>query len=162
LLDTAGILFLASGAFDGITSQKIRNERPDRIQRALRSSDAIIPADLVTYGLLPELVARLQTLVRFDALSTEELEAIMTNRRVSPAEVWRNHFRTLGKTLAIEGRASRAIAEHAEMLGMGARGLQQVLFPLLADVAYDFETSERKRFVLKERDVMKGRRRQSG
>lgn len=157
-LDTSGLLFIASGAFQGIDSPKIRSQRPDRLQRVLKTTEGIIAADLITYGFLPELIARLQTIIRFAELTTEQLEGILRNMEVTPTAVWENHFKRLGKELVITDDALRAVALSAGDLGLGARGLQQVLFPLLSSVAYDLETSSDQRFVLEEHHVLRGRR----
>jgi ATP-dependent Clp protease ATP-binding subunit ClpX len=161
-LDTSGVLFVASGAFDGITSSKIRSARPTSLQRTLRTVDTVIHADLVEYGFLPELVARMQTLIHFQPLEREDLERILQSPRVSPASFWRHYFRSFGTTLAVERAAVRAIAAQAEMFEMGARGLDQILFSLLSQRAFELESSNHKRYLLKERDVMKGWRRLDG
>jgi len=157
-LDTSGLLFVASGAFDAIETPRIRNQRPDRLQRTLRSSEGIISADLISYGFLPELVARLQTIIRFVGLTVDQLENILRNSEITPIAVWKNHFARLGKELIVTDGALRAVAQRAEELALGARGLQTILFPLLSETAYDFEASNDEKFVLDSQNVHRGRR----
>jgi ATP-dependent Clp protease ATP-binding subunit ClpX len=152
-LDTSGVLFIACGAFEGIGAEHIRAARPDALQNASAFSRSIISIDIVNYGIIPELVARLEALIAFDRLTTDELLAILRNPAVSPIEVWRHYFRTFGKALRVQEGALCAVAERAELLGLGARGLQEVLFPLLSAAALSLEASTRTAFTLREKDV---------
>jgi ATP-dependent Clp protease ATP-binding subunit ClpX len=138
-LDTSGILFIAGGAFVGLGAGPARG--------------SVEPADLIRYGFIPELAGRLQSVIHFNALSIDELEAILASPLTGPLQSWRNHFRSMGKILVIERRTLRAIAEHAHALNVGARGLQQMLFSLLFDAVYRVEDTDSKRFVLTPRRV---------
>ena len=141
VLDTSEIVFLASGTFDGIRDPNVTSRRPPQLTSTLREPDRVISADLVAYGFLPELVARLPILIPYDSLTSTELYEILNNSAVDPTWVWYGHFKRMGKSLVIENDAKRLIAEHAENLNMGARGLQQVMFPILARLSYEFEAS---------------------
>jgi ATP-dependent Clp protease ATP-binding subunit ClpX len=155
-IDTTGILFVASGAFVGITDTDLRNLRPQDIRRRLMNENVIIAHDVINFGFVPELVARFQVTVQFMDLTTDELCQIMTAPDTSPITVWVNHFEELGKKLVVEPAAIRAISSRALMLELGARGLQQILFELLAEISYGFETSEEGSYTLTEQEVMKG------
>lgn len=155
-LDTSGILFLAAGAFHGIDNQEIRMERSPAVVRYLRDPDAVIASDMVAYGLIPELVARMPVLICYDPLDENDLYKILTNPLVSPAQVWIRHFKRLGKVLVIEDKTLGWAARNASRLMMGARGLHQVLFPPLADIAYQFESSPEKSFTVTS-DHLRGR-----
>jgi ATP-dependent Clp protease ATP-binding subunit ClpX len=147
-LDTSKILFLAGGTFDGIHDPAVVSKRPAHLARMLRNPENVISADLITYGFLPELVARLPVLIDFVNLSSQDLVAIMNNDEVDPSLLWRRHFASMGKTLEISNEAKELIADRAERLNMGARGLHQVLFPMLARLAYDFESSAKSSLIL--------------
>lgn len=140
-IDTSGILVLAAGAFAGIESNKIRAQRPEQLKRELTNPDVVVSADIIAYGFIPELVARLPILVQYEPLAQQELYEIMNRPIISPAQVWIDHFKQLGKELKINDEAKALVAEKAAHLTMGARGLQQVLFPHLAKIAYDIEVS---------------------
>jgi len=157
-LDTSGILMIASGVFDGIKSSKLRSRRPHHIERVLRATDDIISVDIVNFGFIPELVARFPIVIEYHQLEPADLLEILNNPEVSPAHVWISHFAHMEKELIITDEARIAIAKQAAELRMGARGLQQVLFPVLAQVAYDFETSDVRRFELTAERVSVGRR----
>ena len=149
-IDTAGVLVLAGGAFAGIDDNRIRAKRPEELKRELSraSPNVIVSADIVTYGFLPELVARLPVLIDFVSLGESDLERILSIPEISPLQVWVDHFAAIGKTLIIADDARSHAAKAAVSLRMGARGLQQVFFPCLAALAYDIEDSDDPQFIL--------------
>jgi ATP-dependent Clp protease ATP-binding subunit ClpX len=159
-IDTAGILVLAGGAFAGIDDNKIRTKRPEELKRELSktSPNVIVSADIVTFGFLPELVARLPVLIDFDSLAESDLERILSIPEISPIQVWVDHFTAIGKTLIISDDARSYAAKAAVSLRMGARGLQQVFFPCLAEMAYDIEDSANTEFILTAAHLSKPRR----
>ncbi len=145
-----GILFITSGVFNGIDTVDIRLKRPRYLSR-LRVDP--IPADIITYGFLPEIVARLPLLIQFKPLAQSDLVAILGNERVDLTRLFREHFQDMGKSLELTDQARELVAEQAVSLNIGALGLQQVLFPMLARLAYDLEASADTVCVLDERQV---------
>jgi len=148
VLDTSQIVFLASGTFEGIRDPSITSRRPAQLTSALRDPDRVVSADLVTYGFLPELIARLPVLVPFESLSVDDLVGILQTPAVDPTNVWRQHFAKMGKELIVEDGAKLLLAENAEKLNMGARGLQQVMFPMLARMSFGLDDSPGRTLVI--------------
>jgi ATP-dependent Clp protease ATP-binding subunit ClpX len=148
--NSGGILFIASGAFNGIDTVDIRLKRPRYLSR-LRVDP--ISADIITYGFLPEIVARLPLLIQFKPLTQRDLVAILGNERVDLTRLFKEHFQDMGKSLELTDQARELVAEQAVSLNIGALGLQQVLFPMLARLAYDLEASADTVCVLDERQV---------
>jgi ATP-dependent Clp protease ATP-binding subunit ClpX len=100
----------------------------------------------VAAGFLPELLGRLPVVIEFEPLSTEDLVAILELEAVSPLAVWRTYFeRALNASLRLEEAAKWIAAERAAALDMGARGLHQVLFPVLAELARETPRSRSRR-----------------
>ena len=147
-IDTSGILMIAGGSFDGIDSVGIRRQRSERMRRALGDPTSAISADLVAYGLIPELVARFPVLVRYEQLDAQAIEGILRTADVTPVQVWFDHFTRLGRSLEIGDDVYKEVARQVVALNMGARGINQVLFPVLADVTFEAETATPKPFVL--------------
>jgi ATP-dependent Clp protease ATP-binding subunit ClpX len=147
-IDTSGILILSGGAFAKITDSSIRSKRPAQLQRDLSDPNVIVSADIVNYGFMPELVARLPILVEYKGLEESHLRSILDNPSVSPIQVWVDHFQQMGKTLTVDDLAKTFVANRAVKLDMGARGLQQILFPTLARIAYEIEESPSTNFLL--------------
>jgi ATP-dependent Clp protease ATP-binding subunit ClpX len=149
-MDTAGILVLAGGAFAGIDENRIRSKRSDELKRELSKTTAntIVSADIVNYGFMPELVARLPVLIDFTSLGDADLLRILEIAEISPLQVWVDHFKALGTTLELSPSARQYVAKTAASLHMGARGLHQVLFPSLASLAYEIESAAAETFTL--------------
>ncbi|MBF6621205.1 MAG: AAA family ATPase [Patulibacter sp.] len=131
-VNTSGILFIASGAFTDI--EKLERERPAAVRKKVGIREHILPMDIVHYGFLPELIARLPVLVRYRRLTVDDLAAIVGHERVSPLTVWRNYLASYDVELDISKETVNEIAKEAYELNLGARGLQQVAFRVLANV----------------------------
>jgi ATP-dependent Clp protease ATP-binding subunit ClpX len=141
-MDTSGILFVAGGSFIGMDNNKVRSKRSAEMQRDLaRNPNVIISEDVINYGFVPELVARFPILIEYESLSREDLLTILENQSVSPIQVWQSHFEISGKKLTFAKEAKEFAAEKALKLKLGARGLQQVLFPALSRMAFEIESS---------------------
>lgn len=60
----------------------------------------------------------------------------------SPLRIWERHFLQIGKMLIFSDQFLDSVARRASLLGLGARGLQQIVFSSLARRAYHFESSK--------------------
>jgi ATP-dependent Clp protease ATP-binding subunit ClpX len=117
---TRGILIIAAGSFAGISGAD---------QREMHEVSSL---DLMNFGIAPELVARLPIVVRYDPLTVDDLVAILHDEDVSPLTMWRDYLATAGATLTLTHDAAVAIATRTHELRLGARGLHQITFPILA------------------------------
>jgi ATP-dependent Clp protease ATP-binding subunit ClpX len=137
-------LVLAGGAFSGIDGpENIRKRRPEVASMLKKApKGTIVSDDILNYGFMPELVARLPAIIQYEPLSEYSLLRILEHKETSPLIVWRTHFSGLGKELRFSEGFLKAVAKRAATLQMGARGLQQIVFPALARHAYAFETSQ--------------------
>lgn len=138
-----GLLVLMGGAFVGIDSaDNIRKRRPE-VSALLRSAPrrTLVADDVVNYGFMPELVARLPAIIQYEALPENALLEILQHPQASPLIVWNAHFQQFGKELRFSESFLAAVAKRASALQMGARGLQQIVFPALSRRAYAFEGS---------------------
>ena len=142
-INTAGILVMAGGAFAGITDSIIVNQRPEALKRAFsrRSNNGTASTDIVSYGFLPELVARLPILIDFVKLTDADLLKILEHEKNSPYLVWKEHFQLSGKKLLFAHDVNGFLIERAKLLEMGARGLHQALFPGMAELAFGIEST---------------------
>jgi ATP-dependent Clp protease ATP-binding subunit ClpX len=153
LFDTSGVRFICGGAFTGISEPTIRRKRPPEVARRLPTQDIVISADVVSFGFIPELVARLPLIVQFNQLTHQDLREIMDNPIVTPCEIWRRHFQQCGKKLTFEPEALEQVAKSALDLAMGARGLGQVLFGAMVSKAYDMESDPATDFTFSVSDI---------
>lgn len=139
-IDTTGILVIVAGAFSGIDDPVLRAKRSAIQKREHTTPNEVISIDIVNYGFLPELVARLPILIRFAPLTDALLLDILNQDDISPTGVWVHYFKRKKRTITFEESAKRFAAKRAAVLGMGARGLQQVLFPRLTKLASKIES----------------------
>ena len=135
--NTAGLMFVFAGAFTGLTEDM--GARPQPRARALDDPNQIIPDDLVRFGFMKELIARIPVIIVFAELSPADLVEILRNPATDPSLFYRQYLKSLGADLVIDDSALTRIASDAASLGIGARGLHQKIFPLLARLGQQVE-----------------------
>src|SRR5712671_3636884 len=146
-INTANILFICGGAFEGlenIVGKRVgakrtlgfASERPTEQDHAdlLRqlSSD-----DLLKYGLIPEFVGRLPVVVSVDPLSKDDLMRILTEPRNAISKQYAKLLSLDKVELVFTRDALEAAAERALVLKTGARGLRTIIEEVLLEVMYE-------------------------
>ena len=150
-INTASILFICGGAFEGLDriverrlaynrrsmgfnadyNRKAGQERVDELFKYVSHDD------LLQYGLIPEFVGRLPISVSLDALGIEELRRILTEPKNALMKQFQRFFAMDGVELAFTDDALDACAEDSLKHKTGARGLRTVLEDVLLDVMYE-------------------------
>ena len=150
-INTANVLFVCGGAFEGldklIERRLARNRRSmgfqadyakkkgqDRIDELLKH---VTHDDLLQYGLIPEFVGRLPLTVSLEALGKAELRRILIDPKNALVKQFQRFFAMDGVELAFADDALDACAETAITHKTGARGLRTVLEGALLDVMYE-------------------------
>ncbi|NLO89084.1 MAG: ATP-dependent Clp protease ATP-binding subunit ClpX [Clostridia bacterium] len=147
-LDTTNILFICGGAFDGIDKiiqnrigkKGIGFEADIRVKKDAQIGDIlkhILPVDLLKYGLIPEFVGRVPTIVTLDALDEEALVRILTEPKNALVKQYQKLFELDGVELEFEREALITVAKEAIKRNTGARGLRAILEDIMLDVMYD-------------------------
>jgi len=150
-INTANILFICGGAFEGrdriVERRLARNRRSlgfnaDYIQK--KGQDRVDELfkyvthdDLLQYGLIPEFVGRLPMAVSLEALGKDELRSILTEPKNALLKQFQRFFAMDGVELVFDDEALDACAERSIQHKTGARGLRTVLEDTLLDVMYD-------------------------
>jgi ATP-dependent Clp protease ATP-binding subunit ClpX len=150
-INTANILFICGGAFEGI--EQIIEKRINRSKKTLgfqsvkpsRDNAAEMSAllaqvnhdDLMQYGLIPEFVGRLTTSVSLDPLTREDLTRILTEPKNAITKQYQRFFAMDKVELAFTQDALDAAASEALRHKTGARGLRTIMEEVLLDVMYD-------------------------
>ena len=150
-INTANILFICGGAFEGLDriverrlaynrrsmgfnadyNRKAGQERVDELFKYVSHDD------LLQYGLIPEFVGRLPISVSLEALGIEELRRILTEPKNALMKQFQRFFAMDGVELAFTDDALDACAEDSLKHKTGARGLRTVLEDVLLDVMYE-------------------------
>ncbi|HBO44518.1 MAG TPA: hypothetical protein DD670_11405 [Planctomycetaceae bacterium] len=147
VVDCSKILFICAGAFVGL--KRIIRHRLDEsdgigfqhacLQSFVHDNELLHHVeigDLQEYGVIPELLGRLTSIAVLDELTREQLIAIMNEAEDSVVRRLIRFFALHGVELLFEHEALEAIADHALLLGTGARGLSREVLRALETVEY--------------------------
>ena len=152
-IDTANILFICGGAFDGL--EKIIEARLDRkaigfntevTQKTHKEISELLqevtPQDLVKFGLIPEFVGRVPICVALRGLDKEALIRILKEPKNALIKQYQKLFDLDGVRLTFEEDAVKAIADKAYERKTGARGLRSIMEGVLMDTMYQIPSDE--------------------
>jgi len=141
-IDTRNILFVASGAFVGLS--EIIKKRTAGTTMGFGANTAIVstdlapmPDDLVRYGLIPEFVGRFSGTVVLQELDLDQLRAILITIKNNLVDQYRWLFQQDGVDLVFDSDSLALIAGRALKSGTGARGLQAEIERVLLPHMYD-------------------------
>lgn len=131
-IDTANILFIAGGAFVGMDAvvQKRTNSSGmgfgSPLTAGIASSD-IVADDIIKFGMIPEFVGRFPGVVALDALTRQDLIAIMTQVKNNWIDQYQWLFEQDQVQLEFDPAAVDLLADRAMISATGARALQSEL-----------------------------------
>ena len=145
-IDTSNILFICGGAFDGLNDilkrrlganilgfgQEKRSKKEDENLLHMVEAD-----DLVSYGLIPELIGRLHVLATLAEISQEDMVRILVEPKNSLIKQYQKLFEIDDVKLTFEDDALALIAQKAIERKTGARGLRSILEEVLLDIMYE-------------------------
>jgi len=94
------------------------------------------PDDLVSYGLIPELIGRLHILATLNKITVEDMIRILLEPKNSLVKQYKALFELDGVELTFDDKALEAIAKKAIERKTGARGLRSILEEILLDIMY--------------------------
>jgi len=145
-IDTTGILFICGGAFDGL-GEILKKKQGENIlgfahdkktkDEQKTTYDMVEPDDLVSYGLIPELVGRLPIIASLQEITEEDMVRILTEPKNSLAKQYKKLFAIDEVELNFEDDALLAIAAKAIKRKTGARGLRAILEENMIDIMYE-------------------------
>jgi len=153
IFQTAGLLFVAAGAFTNLKKQA--GPRSQNAMRDLNVNTGVTFEDLVHFGFMQELIARFPVKIEFGELTAADLEDILTNRAVDPTLFYTRYIKSLGTDVEVTKEARALIAQQALRFGVGARGLHQILFPMLTALSHEIEDKPRPHFCLDVDEVVR-------
>lgn len=150
-VDTSNILFICGGAFDGIEKKIAQRLNTNAIgygstlkQRIDEKNimQYILPQDLRSFGLIPELIGRLPVLTYMEPLGREALRSILTEPKNS---IIRQYQCLLGLDdikLTFDDEVLDYIVERALEYKLGARGLRSICEAIMMDVMFELPSGE--------------------
>jgi ATP-dependent Clp protease ATP-binding subunit ClpX len=168
-IDTTDILFICTGAFNGIEDIVRRRvgERGLGFGAAIGTADDDKDAlraqarteDLVKYGMIPEFMGRLPIIVSCDELSVDALTQVLWKPKNALARQYERLFEMENVKLRFTEDALVAIAQEAHRRKSGARGLRAILEEVMLDVMYEIPSLTGVRECVVNRDVVVQRER---
>ncbi len=147
-INTANILFICGGAFEGLDkiierrqgnqtvgfSSEIK-KKEERKKKGIFKD--VVPHDIVKFGLIPELVGRIPVTVTLDDLDKDALVRIISEPKNSLINQYVKLFEMDGVVLRFESDALMAIAALAIERNTGARGLRSIMEGLMMNIMYE-------------------------
>ena len=151
-IDTTNILFICGGAFAGL--EKVIENRTEAsgigFGATVKSKESrslsevfgeVEPADIIKFGLIPELVGRMPVVATLAELTEDALVQILTEPKNALVKQYSKLLAMEGAELEIRPAALRAIAKKALARKTGARGLRSILEQSLIDTMYELPNS---------------------
>ena len=166
-MDTTNILFICGGTFVGIDDiiRKRLGKRTIGFGQDGGTSDEqdiaelltqVTSDDVLSYGLIPELVGRLPVLSALTPLDEDGLVRVLTEPKNALVRQYESLFEMENAQLSFTDEALRAIASRALVRDTGARGLRSVIEKIMLDIMYDLpERSDEGSYVIS-KDVVEG------
>lgn len=155
-VDTKNILFICGGAFDGIerkiaqrlnthvvgynSVQNVRNIDKNDLMKY------ILPQDLKSFGLIPEIIGRLPVLTYLNPLDRKALRSILVEPKNSIIKQYVKLFEMDGIELSFTEDALDFIVDKAMEYKLGARGLRSIVESVMMDAMFEIPSKRVKTF----------------
>jgi len=165
-IDTRNILFICGGMFGGIDDVIAKRlgakntlgfgeiNRTDKDKAHLLSK--VTAEDLISQGLIPELVGRLPVVVNTEPLDIESLLKILVEPKNSIVKQYKHLLGLDDVELKFEQSGLEAAAEIAMKRGTGARGLRSIIEKCLLDVMFEAPSQQGVHEVIIDADAVNG------
>ena len=155
-VDTKNILFICGGAFDGIErkiAQRLNTHTVgyNSVQnvRQIDKEDLmqyVLPQDLKSFGLIPEIIGRLPVLTYLKPLDREALRRILVEPKNSIVKQYVKLFEMDGIKLTFVEDALDFIVDKAVEYKLGARGLRSIVESVMMDAMFEVPSKRAKKF----------------
>ena len=155
-VDTRNILFICGGAFDGIerkiaqrmnthvvgynSVQNVRNINKEELMKY------VMPQDLKSFGLIPEIIGRLPVLTYLNQLDRDALRKILIEPKNSIIRQYTKLMEMDGIKLTFSDEALEFIVDKAIEFKLGARGLRSIVESVMMDAMFELPSKKTKKF----------------
>jgi ATP-dependent Clp protease ATP-binding subunit ClpX len=154
VVNTKNILFICGGAFndiDKIISRRLNSQSMG--YKAVKEKESldkenllqyVIPSDLKTFGLIPEIIGRLPILTYLLPLNKDTLYKILTEPKNAIIKQYTRLFEMDGINLKFEDAVFNYIVDKALEFKLGARGLRSIFETIMVDAMYESPSDNQK------------------
>jgi ATP-dependent Clp protease ATP-binding subunit ClpX len=164
-MNTRDILFVCGGSFEGLDkiiearigesrmgfNAELRRKDKYKIGETLRKVE---PDDLIRFGMIPEIVGRLPTVMALDELDEEALLRILTEPKNALTRQYQKLLAMEEIRLVFAREALRETVRIAYRKKTGARGLRSVLEAALMPVMFETPARDDIREILVTRETI--------
>mgnify|MGYP001490201552 FL=1 len=166
-INTSNILFICGGSFAGleeIVASRIGRGEVGFGGKIKANEENYSPfsdvkqEDLITFGIIPELVGRLPVLASLDILNREDLLKVLLEPKNSIIKQYQKLFLLEGVVLEFNDMALKEIVNIAIEKKSGARALRSVMEDCLMDLMYKLPDMEGVERVVITREAIRGRK----
>lgn len=157
-IDTKNILFICGGAFDGIERKIAQRMNThvvgyNSVQNVAKIDKKdlmqyILPQDLKSFGLIPEIIGRLPVLTYLNPLDREALRKILVEPKNSIVKQYQKLFEMDGIKLKFDEEALDYIVDKAVEYKLGARGLRSIVEAVMMDAMFEIPSEKVKSFTV--------------
>jgi len=106
----------------------------------------ILPQDLKSFGLIPEIIGRLPVLTYLNPLDRDALTKILTEPKNSIVKQYEKLFEMDGIKLTFTPEALKLIVDKAMEYKLGARGLRSIVESIMMDAMFEIPSKRMKSF----------------
>ena len=162
-VDTRNILFICGGAFDGIErkiAQRLNTHviGYNSVQNVAKIDKKdlmkyVLPQDLKSFGLIPEIIGRLPVLTYLSPLDREALRNILIEPKNSIVKQYIKLFEMDDIKLTFTEAALDSIVDKAVEYKLGARGLRSIVESVMMDAMFEVPSRDVKEFEVTEQYV---------
>ncbi len=155
-VDTRNILFICGGAFDGIERKIAQRMNTHTVGynsvqnvRKIDKNDLmkyVLPQDLKSFGLIPEIIGRLPVLTYLNPLDRKALERILVEPKNSIVRQYVKLFEMDGVQLTFTPDALTALVDKAMEYKLGARGLRSIVEAVMMDAMFEIPAKKVDKF----------------
>ena len=155
-VDTRNILFICGGAFDGIErkiAQRLNTHVVgyNSVQNVAKIDKKdlmkyVLPQDLRSFGLIPEIIGRLPVLTYLNPLDKKALHKILVEPKNSIIKQYMKLFKMDGINLTFTEDSLDYIVNKAVEYKLGARGLRSIVEAVMMDTMFELPSRKVKKY----------------
>ena len=155
-VDTRNILFICGGAFDGIErkiAQRLNTHVVgyNSVQNVAKIDKKdlmkyVLPQDVRSFGLIPEIIGRLPVLTYLNPLDKEALRKILVEPKNSIVKQYIKLFKMDGISLTFTKESLDYIVDKAVEYKLGARGLRSIVEAVMMDTMFELPSKKVKKY----------------
>ena len=155
-VDTRNILFICGGAFDGIErkiAQRLNTHVVgyNSVQNVAKIDKKdlmkyVLPQDLRSFGLIPEIIGRLPVLTYLNPLDKKALRKILVEPKNSIIKQYLKLFKMDGINLTFTEDSLDYIVNKAVEYKLGARGLRSIVEAVMMDTMFELPSRKVKKY----------------